>query len=454
MPSEKATTTKSTTKAAKRKASPSSGSPDNPDVSSAPGRFNKKSKPNGTATSAPTPHLNTQIEEDNDVVLRKFYPPEISTARCAAYNENRLCRPVEQLIDALRETAPARNTILVQDAVVHWFKCDLRIRDNKALYLASQKTRQTASGTPAALIGLYIISPEDFEAHLTAPVRVDFILRSLTVLRADLAALDIPLYIETVPKRRDVTARIVSLLKEWGARHLFANMEYEVDELRRETRLVRTGVEEDGIAVEVVHDTCVVAPGELCTGTGKQYSVYTPWFRAWVAHLHKHPDLLEPFEAPTKNPSGARTKFASQFDCTAPTDAPENKRLSLEEKTRFAALWPAGEHEALTRLEKFAKVRISAYQSKRDFPAEAATSSLSVHLAAGTLSARTAVWRAREQNSTRRLDGGNRGIQRWIGEVAWRDFYRHVLAHWPYVWYVVAPPFHLNCIYLQNERPY
>jgi deoxyribodipyrimidine photo-lyase len=376
------------------------------------------------------------MAEDNGIVVRKFYPPEMSSARCAAYNDNKIPRPIEQLAKALRDTAPARSAIPVQDAVVHWFKCDLRIHDNVALNLAAQKARQTASGVPATLVGLYIVSPEDFDAHLTAPVRVDFILRSLAVLRADLAALDIPLYIETVPQRRDVPARIASLLRQWGARHLFANMEYEVDELRRETRLVRACAENEAIAVDVVHDTCVVPPGDLHTAAGKQYSVYTPWFRAWVADIHAHPDRLDALAAPARNPPSSRTAFAALFDCPVPAEAPESKRLMPDEKSRFAALWPAGEHEAHARLAAFATDRIAAYRDKRDFPAEPATSGLSAHLAAGTLSVRAAVRAAQEQNSTRRLDSGQPGIQTWIRELAWRDFYKHVLAHWPYMWYV------------------
>jgi len=39
---------------------------------------------------------------------------------------------------------------------------------------------------------------------------------------------------------------------------------------------------------------------------------------------------------------------------------------------------------------------------------------------------------ARDVNSTKKLDGGIEGIRGWISEVAWRDFYRHVLVHWPY----------------------
>jgi deoxyribodipyrimidine photo-lyase len=113
-----------------------------------------------------------------------------------------------------------------------------------------------------------IINPQDFEAHLTAPVRVDFALRSLEVLKADLDKLNIPLYVEAVEKRKAIPGRVLELLQEWGASHLFCNMEYEVDELRREARMVRSCLGK-GIAMDVTPDTCVASPGELQSGTGK-----------------------------------------------------------------------------------------------------------------------------------------------------------------------------------------
>lgn len=395
----------------------------------------KKTKiTNGTTDPLRQPHHSAQEAEDNGIVLRKYYPHEMSNARALAYNSDSLPRPIELLSSALQETQSAREEIHVKDAVVHWFKCDLRTRDNKGLFLASEKARQ--KGAP--LIGLYVVSPQDFEAHLTAPVRVDFILRTLKVLKDDLAKLDIPLHVETVEKRKAIPGRILELLGEWGASHLFANVEYEVDELRREAKLVRSCVER-GIATEVVPDTCVVSPGELASGAGKQYSVYSPWFRAWVAHIHKNAGLLHLFDAPSKNPPSTRQKFAKLFESEIP-EAPQNKRLTDEEKKRFRSMWPAGEHEAHERLAKFCDERIGGYQANRNFPAQMGTSSLSVHFASGTLSARTAIRTARDHNSSKKLDGGSEGIKTWIGEVAWRDFYKHVLAHWPYVWFVTFPP--------------
>lgn len=383
---------------------------------------NKKTKNGNSAFKDSTD------EEKYGIIDREFYPPEMTNARCLQYNANELTRPIEELDAAQEETKSDREAITVKDAVVHWFKCDLRTKDNKALHLASEKAK--AKGVP--LICIYIISPQDFKAHITSAIRVDFILRSLEVLKEDLGKLDIPLYVETVEKRKTIPNRIFELCGEWGANHLYANIEYEVDELRREAAMTRDGTAK-GIAVEAVPDTCVVAPGELSSKTGNQYAVYSPWFRAWIAYLHTNPDQLDLFDPPGKNPASARSTFESLFDTKIP-EAPENRKLTAEERKRFRSLWPPGEHEAHERLEKFLKQKVSNYKDLRNFPASNGTAVLSVHFASGTLSARTAIASARDANSTKRLDGGNAGFTTWISEVAWRDFYKHVLAHWPFVW--------------------
>ncbi|QSZ36361.1 hypothetical protein DSL72_006237 [Monilinia vaccinii-corymbosi] len=405
----------------KRKASSTSTTPERIDDSQA-----EEEKKN-SSTLLQQPHHSAQAAEDNGIVLRKYYPREMCNARALAYKNGEMARPIEGLEAALRETEARRAGVAVGDCVVHWFKCDLRVRDNHALWRASERARE--AGVP--LLALFVVSPQDWEAHLTAPVRVDFMLRSLRVLREDLARVHVPLVVETVERRRDVPGRILQLLEGWGARHLFANAEYEVDELRREAKIVRDFLEK-GIAVDVVHDTCVVSPGALVSGQGKQYSVYTPWFRAWIAHLHENPHLLDPFAAPGANPPSAREKYARLFECEIP-DAPANKSLTDEEKKRFQSLWPAGEHEAHARLAKFAAEKINQYQDQRNFPALNHTSGLSVHLASGTLSARMAIRSARDHNTTTKLNAGHDGIQTWISEVAWRDFYKHILAHCPHV---------------------
>ncbi|KAL0256532.1 DNA photolyase phr1 [Diplodia seriata] len=369
----------------------------------------------------------SRVEERVGIVQRDFYPAEMSNERCEQYNNDEIPRPIEVLEKTIADTKEERARIAVGDAVVHWFKRDLRTSDNKGLSLAARKAKE--AGVP--LVCVFVVSPQDYQAHFTGAPRVDFELRTLAVLKRDLAELDVPLLVETVEERGNVMPYLVDKCNEWGAKHLFCNMEYEVDELRREARLTKKCLDA-GIDFTVVHDDVVVSPGALQTGQGKQYAVYSPWFRSWVAHVHKHPELLDEHPRPVKNPAGAREKFKDVFESGIP-EAPESKRLDPETKKRLASLWPAGEHEARERLGKFLKQKIGAYKDTRNLPAAGSTAMVSVHHSAGTLAARTSVRLAREANSTKKLDGGNAGIAGWISEVAWRDFYKHVLAHWPYI---------------------
>ncbi|EME83648.1 uncharacterized protein MYCFIDRAFT_47206 [Pseudocercospora fijiensis CIRAD86] len=369
----------------------------------------------------------SRIAEKVGIVQREFYPPEMSNERCKQYNDGEIPRPSKLLEDAIAATKKEREKIKTGETVVHWFKRDLRQYDNRGLRAASELAKKNN----ANLVCMFIVSPEDYQAHFTSKARVDFDLRTLEVLKQDLAEKNIPLYVKTMEKRAKVLPHILSLCEEWNAKHLFCNIEYEVDELRRETQLIKQGLKK-GISVNCLHDDVVVKPGDLMSGAGKQYSVYTPWYRAWVKFIHEHPYVLNVSEAPDANPDSAKQKFKDIFDAAIPP-APENKRLSEEDRKRLASIWPAGEHEAQERLQRFLKEKINKYKDTRNFPSANSTSNLSAHFSAGSLAARTAIRAAREANTANKLDAGIQGIITWISEIAWRDFYKHVLSHWPYV---------------------
>ena len=385
------------------------------------------SKQTKLSTNGTTIFDHSRPAEQNGIIQREFYPPEISNERCEQYNNNEIPRPIQVLESAIKDTRSAREKIETGECVVHWFKRDLRVHDNRALSQAAKRAKE--SDVP--LVCMFIVSPQDWQAHCTSAARVDFELRTLEIVQKDLAELDVPLCMTVVAKRKDVPALIVQKCGEWGAKHVYCNIEYEVDELRREAKLLRRCLEQ-GIAFTPVHDDVVVPPGDLVSGSGKQYSVYSPFYRAWVKHVHEHSHLLRPSEDVPSNPPSARENLKDLFDMSVP-EAPEDKRLSTDEQKQLSSFWPAGEHAALDRLTRFLQEKIKSYATTRNIPSLNSTSLLSVHLATGTLSIRTAVRSALEANSSQKLDGGNAGSTGWISELAWRDFYKHVLCHWPYV---------------------
>ena len=57
--------------------------------------------------------------------------------------------------------------------VVHWFRSDLRLEDNKALYAANEKAQE--NGT--SLIALYVVSPQVYQLQIIAYNRIGDIIR-------------------------------------------------------------------------------------------------------------------------------------------------------------------------------------------------------------------------------------------------------------------------------------
>ena len=63
----------------------------------------------------------------------------------------------------------------------------------------------------------------------------------------------------------------MSFVHEVGATRLFANIEYAVDELRRDIKICELA-EQTNVCVQFLHDKLIVEPGVLFTKQGKPYT--------------------------------------------------------------------------------------------------------------------------------------------------------------------------------------
>lgn len=295
-----------------------------------------------------------------------------------------------------------------------WFRSDLRSVDNTALHHACATSDE-------GVIGLFVVCPGQWRSHDVAPVKVEFVLRTLRELSASLAAINIPLLIVTADEIGDVPRVVLDTARTHGCHRLFYNREYEIDESRRD-RAADALFRHDGREAHSFTDQSVIEPGEVLTGEGRFFSVFTPFKKAWVKVVTEG--------------GGIRTT-------PAPRKQPPQQLLPSPVPTTIAgftsgvdpSLWPAGEKHAQKRLKLFAEKHITAYKALRDSPAIDGTSILSPYLAVGALSPRQCVKAAAEANSASRspLDSGNEGAVHWISEVVWREFYIHVMVGWPRV---------------------
>ncbi|WP_227670548.1 cryptochrome/photolyase family protein [Psychrobacter maritimus] len=115
------------------------------------------------------------------------------------------------------------------------------------------------------------------------------------------------------------------------------------------------------------------------------------------------------------------------------------KHIDMDAQLDYArAAYPAGENAACQRLEEFIAEDIDNYDISRDVPSLHATSQLSAYLTIGSISPRLCYLQATKVLEELHSEDGyalsncdNNDIKRWISELAWRDFYRHVIVDKP-----------------------
>lgn len=280
----------------------------------------------------------------------------------------------------------------------------MRIEDNSALAAACEDES-------AEIVALFIATPGQWQQHDMAPIRQDFILRNVGALAKALEDIGIALLYREVNDFADVPALLSELVTELGIDTVYANREYGYNEKQRDLAVIET-LQSVACDTQWFHDQSMLPPG-LETKTGKPYTVYTPFKKRW----------LESWRAlrPALRPTPARR-------CRVTTS--DSQALELPRNAEHDGLWPAGSAAALARLQAFCDQRIADYQLKRDIPMVNGTSVISPWLAAGVLSTRQCLEYALAGNHGM-LSGGKQGIDCWISELIWRDFYIHILDSFP-----------------------
>ena len=295
-----------------------------------------------------------------------------------------------------------------------WFRTDLRVRDNTALFHA-------CADADRGVVGVFAITPEQWKhKHDWGWPKADFTLRHARALSEELATLNIALRVVETPGYEELPEELLAIAREHGCDALYYNREYEINELDRDDA-VSDAFEGAGRCVEAHTDLTLTAPGDIRTKAGDPYSVFTPFKKACFARWDER-GAPEPLDSPAKQDKmvGAPDVVPEQLDAYAGGEA-------------FRAdLWTAGEHAALTRLGVFASQRLAGYKDDRDAPAINGTSSLSPSLAVGALSPRQCLRAAMDANNGRYTDGAQ-GPDTWISELLWRDFYKHFVVAFPRV---------------------
>ncbi|MEX1113786.1 MAG: deoxyribodipyrimidine photo-lyase [Akkermansiaceae bacterium] len=288
-------------------------------------------------------------------------------------------------------------------SVIHWFRRDLRIADNLALSHAAKPC--------LPVVPIYILSEWRKSHAWTGANRQHFLCESLRSLARNLETLEGRLIV----RQGKVVEVLRALMLESRAVALHFNADPDPFGKSVESAVRRLCVEL-GVECHVHADVALHQPHEVLTQSALPYRVYTPYSKNWLAL---------PKASPVAKPKTLRTP-------------PELKSLPLPTVAVWSLDVPQsemvapGEKAARERLQAAIAGKIQNYSASRDFPALSGTSRISQDLRFGLLSIRTVYAEAIKARAAADL-AGRAGIDVFIKELAWREFYFAILHHFPNV---------------------
>ncbi|MGJ5204902.1 cryptochrome/photolyase family protein [Bradyrhizobium sp. HKCCYLR20261] len=289
--------------------------------------------------------------------------------------------------------------------IIVWFRESLRLSDHPALYTAAQ------AGGP--VVCSYIYDQESPELRPLGGATRWWLAQSLRALRAELQSLGSDLVI-----RRGPAAKVLGdLAAETKAAAVYWN-----DVAQSGPRAVADGVEAAlgriDVKTRVFADDLLVDPAEMRGKDGRGPRVFTPFWKRVLA-LGAPP---KPLPTPVR-----LTPLAGLASLAVDELGLEPTKPDWAGGLRDA--WRPGARAAQQRLTQFLETAVGSYAAERDRPDIEATSRLSPHLRFGEISPRQVFHAARFAAEERPALA--KGIDKFLSEVGWREFSRHLLFNNP-----------------------
>lgn len=269
---------------------------------------------------------------------------------------------------------------------IHWFRRDLRLDDNAALYRALKERHKVQC--------LFIFDKNILDKiEDKSDRRVTFIYQQLELLQEQLSQLGATLIV----KYGNPYEVWENLLKEYSIDLVFANHDYEPYGMERDAYLLNF-FHQHNIQFNTYKDAVVFEKGEVQKDDNTPYTVFTPYSKKWKSKLNDFYLKSYPSE-----------KYLDQ--------------LVQSKRGEWKKLAAIGFEYNDTHLptKEIALDIIKKYDTTRNFPAIIGTTRLGIHLRFGTISVRSLARIAQLNNEV------------YLNELIWRDFYQMILFHFPQV---------------------
>ncbi|MBK9149947.1 MAG: deoxyribodipyrimidine photo-lyase [Saprospiraceae bacterium] len=276
-----------------------------------------------------------------------------------------------------------------------WFRRDLRLHDNAALYHALR------SGNPVVPVFIFDKNILD-KLQNPRDARVTFIHDTLTGLQTSLQKMgsDLRVFYGTPEEIWP------ALIEKYAPSAIYCNHDYESYAISRDERIHRIAAAA-GVAFHSFKDHVIFEKREVCKDDGMPYTVFTPYKRKWLQKIQEGVQKVE--DSFYLKPYPVEKYIAHFFKTDKPQPVPALESMGFERSDIIAP--PKDVERSIIR----------NYHETRNFPALHGTSRLGIHFRFGTISIRDKARKAFSLNET------------YLSELIWRDFYAQILSNFPYV---------------------
>lgn len=289
-----------------------------------------------------------------------------------------------------------------------WFRRDLRLDDNAALF---QALNEQLDVLPIFIFDRNILD----QLEDRSDKRVQFIHRVLHEIQKRLVSNGSSLL---TFYEKPIRA-FESILQSYDVQTVYANHDYESYGIQRDEE-IRSFLEKKGIAFHTCKDIVVFEKTEVTKDDGNPYTVFTPYSKKWKIRFQQN--------QPANFDSAS---LLHRFIRTSPFQIPSLESMQFQ-SSDFA--FPT---------EIASDALMVDYAKKRDIPALPGTSRLGIHLRFGTISVRKLALNAASISET------------FLNELIWRDFYHMILWNFPHVRaHKAFRPIYDNIEWRNNEQEF
>lgn len=275
---------------------------------------------------------------------------------------------------------------------IFWFRRDLRIKDNAALFHALKSGHK--------VLPIFIFDRNILDELPREDSRVTFIYEAIDRLKTEFQKLgsDLRVYYS------DPLKTWKKLLKDFRVEAVYANEDYEPYAKNRD-EAIRTLLQQSSVELRLFKDHVILDSSEVLKADGLPYTVFTPYKKKWLAKLNSKGTGTDSFYLKSY-PSEKQLHNMHLLD-SEPL-IPLTKMGFTESNLTFPS-------------RSINKKVVIEYAKNRDFPAIAGTTKLGLHYRFGTISIRE---KARSALNLSEV---------YLSELVWRDFYSQILNHFPHV---------------------